>query len=234
MIGTNGRALRSRPNSSFAVIAMLTRLRRPIAPGTKTALSLLIATGFILGLVHAPLLHAQDKPASGTGRAATKPFLRMSEGIVCDTINGYDDYEPLPGAALTSDEKLLVYYRPLDFHTSFDNGSYQAHLTQDVQVRKRGAKKVLWQKLKMVEYLTPKQDLPPSHLYMRNTISLKGLEPGEYDLIIILHDENNEGRTATQIVKFRVIPAADPRKEEKAKDTGEKKEKAKEAPPDPQ
>ena len=65
----------------------------------------------------------------------------------------------------------------------------------------------------MLDYTTPKQDLPPTQIYLRNTISLKGLEPGEYDLIIILHDEVNEGRTATQVVKFRVIPADDPEKE---------------------
>ncbi len=76
-----------------------------------------------------------------------------------------------------------------------------------------GPKKIIWQKLKMLDYTTPKQDLPPTHIYLRNTISLKGLEPGDYDLIIILHDEVNEGRTATQVVKFRVIPADDPQKE---------------------
>ena len=67
----------------------------------------------------------------------------------------------------------------------------------------------------MLDYTTPKQELPPTHVYLRNTISLKGLEPGEYDLIIILHDEVNEGRTATQVVKFRVIPADDPQKKER-------------------
>ena len=40
----------------------------------------------------------------------------------------------------------------------------------------------------MVEY-EPKSEQPPQQLYMRNTISLKGLEPGEYELTIILRDE---------------------------------------------
>jgi hypothetical protein len=183
-----------------------------------------------LGLLFEPpmtpggAVFGQDKPRSQIRKTATKPLLRMSEAIICDTIKGYEDYEPLPGAALTSDEKLLIYYRPSNYHSSLVKGSYQAHLTQDAQVRKRGTKKIIWQKLKMLDYTTPKQDLPPTQIYLRNTISLKGLEPGDYDLIIILHDEVNEGRTVTQVVKFRVIPADDPQKKEKAKETPPDKE----------
>jgi hypothetical protein len=203
---------------------MRMRKTRAIAGGARLGL------GLLLGLPASPggTAFGQDKPPPATRKAATKPLLRMSEAIVCDTIKGYEDYEPLPGAALTSDEKLLVYYRPLNYRSSLDKGSYQAHLTQDAQVRKRGKKGFLWEKLKMVDYTTPKQDLPPTQLYLRNTISLKGLEPGEYDLVITLHDEVNEGRTATQVVKFRVIPADDPRKTKDPK----KKEEAKETPPE--
>lgn len=156
--------------------------------------------------------HAQDKPLTENRKVNTRPFLRMTEAVVCDSIAGYENYKPLPGAALTKDEKLLVYYRPLNFRTSLVNGSYTAHLTQDVKIRRRGSKKVIWEKPKMVDYTTPKSDLPPSLIYMRNTIALKDLPPGEYDLVIVLHDEFNESRTATQSVKFRVVPADDARK----------------------
>ena len=44
-------------------------------------------------------------------------------------------------------------------------------------------------------------------IFLRNTISLKGLKPGDYELIIILHDEIAKGPPATQAVKFRVIAA---------------------------
>ncbi len=201
---------------------MRMRKRRAIAFVGGAWLGLGLFPGLSAG--HFGVAFGQDKPPSETRRPASKPLLRMSEAIVCDTIKGYEDFEPLPGAALTSDEKLLIYYRPSNYRSTLEKGSYQAHLTQDAQVRKRGSKKIIWQKLKMLDYTTPKQDLPPTNIYLRNTISLKGLEPGDYDLIIILHDEINEGRTATQVVKFRVIPADDPRAKEK--------EKAKEAPPE--
>jgi hypothetical protein len=189
-----------------------------------------LGVGLLLGLPAGPTARAfgQDNPPPETKKPATKPLLRMSEAIVCDTIDGYEDYKPLPGAALTSDEKLLIYYRPSNYHSSLVDGYYYAHFTQDAQVRKRGAKKYLWQKLKMVDYTTPKREFPPTQIYMRNTIALKGLEPGEYEIVIILHDEMNEGRTASQVVKFRVIPADDPQKKDKGKD----KEKAKATTPE--
>ncbi len=144
----------------------------------------------------------------------------MSRGVVCSSIDGYEDYEVLPDAAQTSDEKLLVYYRPLGYKSVLVDGLYQAHFTQDAQIRKHGEKAVLRQKLKLLEY-KPKNASPPDYIYLRNTISLKGLPPGDYDLTIILRDEVAKCPAATQVVKFRVIPAQDPRKAGDAKPPGE-------------
>ena len=139
----------------------------------------------------------------------------MTPGIVCSAINGYEDYKVLPKAAQTSDEKLLVYFRPLGFQTEMVDGAYEAHLVPGFQIRKRGQKEVLMQKLKMYEY-KPRNAQPPRYLYMKNAISLKGLPPGDYDLTLILHDEIAKGPPAKQVVKFRIIPADDPGKQEKA------------------
>jgi hypothetical protein len=135
----------------------------------------------------------------------------MSPGVVCSSIDGYEVYERLPGAAMTSDEKLLVYYRPAGYKSVVVDGQYQAHFTQDAQIRKRGEKAILREKRKLLEY-KPRNPYPPTFVYLRNTISLKGLPPGDYDLTIILRDEVASGPPATQVVQFRVIPAQDPRK----------------------
>jgi hypothetical protein len=119
--------------------------------------------------------------SAGASRGDRKSSLRMTPGIVCRTIRGYEDYQVLPKASQTSDEKLLVYFRPLGFQTELVDGAYQAHLVPDFQIRKRGEKGVLLQKLKMYEY-KPRGDQPPRNLYMKNVISLKGLTPGDYDL----------------------------------------------------
>jgi len=153
---------------------------------------------------------AADDPESG---------LKMSRGIVCRSIDGYEVYEPLPDAALTSDEKLLVYYRPVGYKSVLVDGLYEAHFTQDAQIRKRGEKAVLRQKQKLLDY-KPRNASPPQYVYLRNTISLKGLPPGDYDLTIVLRDEVAKCPAATQVVKFRVIPAQDPRKTDAAKRPG--------------
>jgi hypothetical protein len=136
----------------------------------------------------------------------------MSEAIVCRSIEGYEDYEPLPGAALTADEKLLLYFRPVNYRSEQAGGYYQAHFTQDGEIRKKGAKTAIRQKLKVLDYTTPKMERPPELIYLRNTISLKGLEPGEYDFVITLRDEVGKGQPAKQVVRFRVIPANVPQK----------------------
>jgi hypothetical protein len=151
--------------------------------------------------------------AEDTGPSTDDPenTLKMSAGVICRSIDGYEAYEPLPGAALTADEKLLVYYRPEGYKSALVNGFYQAHFTQDAQIRKRGEKSVLRQKKNLLDY-KPRNPSPPQNIFLRNSISLKGLPPGDYDFVIILRDEVAKCRAATQVVKFKVVPAQDPRK----------------------
>ena len=101
----------------------------------------------------------------------------MTPGIVCRSINGYEDYSILPKAAQTSDEKLLVYFRPLGYQMERVDDGYHAHLVPDFQIRKRGQKDVLLQKLKMYEY-KPKNEHPPRLLYMKNSDLAQGACPG--------------------------------------------------------
>jgi hypothetical protein len=155
-----------------------------------------------------------DRPGSQESAHDRDGALRMSPAVVCRSIDGYEAYEELPDAALTADEKLLLYFRPLGHKIDLADGYYRCHLIQDAQIRKRGQKAIVQQKLKLLEY-KPKSRQPPRYIYLRDSISLKGLAPGEYDLTVILHDELAKGPPATQVVKFRVIPAQDPRKAEK-------------------
>ena len=73
----------------------------------------------------------------------------------------------LPGAAQTADEKLLVYYRPLDYKTLQKDGLFTAHLTQDGQVRRQGEKTVLLGKKLLLDY-EPKSPDPLGPIYFRN------------------------------------------------------------------
>jgi hypothetical protein len=159
---------------------------------------------------------AQSDRGSAAEAVEGETSLRMTAGIVCRSIAGYEDYEPLPEAAQTAEEKLLVYFRPTGHRIERVDGFYEAYLVPDFEIRKRGEKAVLRQKLKFYEY-KPKSKEPPRFIYMKNVIALKGLAPGDYDLKIILHDEIAKGPPATQVVKFRIIPPVDLEKAEKEK-----------------
>ena len=160
---------------------------------------------------------ALAKKKAERSRAAKKKTdrdtgLTMEPGVVCKSIDSFEDYQPLPGAAQTSDEKLLVYIRPHGFQTAPADGKVVGHLTIDGEVRKRGEKNVLRQKKKMVE-LKPSAVGHPELVYLKTSVSLKGLSPGEYELTIILHDQLSKGAAATQAIAFKVIPPINPRAE---------------------
>jgi hypothetical protein len=173
--------------------------------------ALLAVVTFLANIGHAerrpkPAPAHPGPPQAEEPADALEAALTMSQAVACSTIDGYEQFESLPGAALTSDEKLLVYYRPLHYRTEHSGSTYRIHLTQDGQIRHRGEKAVLLFKANMVDYdwKSKERDNP---VYIRNTFSLKGLKPGEYDYDIILHDVLAPGEpTAKQTVEFRVVP----------------------------
>jgi hypothetical protein len=178
---------------------------------------------------------APSSDSSDGAAPSPKPGgLRMSRAVVCKSIDGFENYKPLPGAAQTSEEKLLIYYRPLRYKIDFVDGYYRAHLVQDNEVRKRGGKEIVRQKRKVVEY-DPKSKDPLGPIYIRNTISLKGLEAGDYDLTIILRDERDKEAPPTrQVVKFKVIPPHDPRTKQAATKGEDPPEERKDKDPSPE
>jgi hypothetical protein len=161
--------------------------------------------------------HAERKPKPGPAHPGppeisepaedSESTLAMAPAVACLAIDGFEDFQPLPDAALTSDEKLLVYYRPLNYLTAHSGSTYHIHLVQDGQIRRRGEKAVLVSKAKMLDY-DWKSQKPDKPVYLRNTVSLKDLPPGEYDYDITLYDLLAPGEpTARQTLPFRIIPA---------------------------
>jgi hypothetical protein len=155
-----------------------------------------------------PQLGAQEKPArqeeERPEKVAKPVHLRMSPAVACRSIDGYERFEILPARTLTAEEKLLVYYRPLNYKTVQRDNRFTAHLTQDGQVRRKGEKMVLLRKKSLLDY-EPKSANPLGPIYLRNSFSLKGLPPGEYEYDIILRDENEPGPPAIQALKFRIV-----------------------------
>jgi hypothetical protein len=132
--------------------------------------------------------------------------LRMTPAVVCESVAGFRDYVTKDVQVVTRDDKLILYFEPTGFATEKVGRAHRVHLTEDVRLRKHGERKVLWQKDDLLTY-EPKAKTPPTALYCSNTIAVKGCEPGEYDLELILHDRIAKGAPARQIVRFRVKPS---------------------------
>lgn len=154
--------------------------------------------------------------------------LTMSRAVACRSITGFENFEILPFATLTADEKLLIYYRPLRYQVARLGNLNHIHLTQDGQIRRRGEKSVLVRKEKLLDYEF-KDDAPVGQVYLRNTISLKGLKPGEYEFDIILHDKLTKSNVARQTLLFRVV-AADLPKEDESTDPANNKAQSRSKP----
>lgn len=131
--------------------------------------------------------------------------LGMSTAVACRSIDGYEQYERLDAPALTSDEKLLVYYRPRHYKIVRRKQDYVVHFSQDGFIRRKGEKAVVRIKKRLLD-LESVSRASPDFLYLRNTVSLKDLPPGDYEFDIVLRDENAPGSTAKQTLKFRIIP----------------------------
>ncbi|WP_406695363.1 hypothetical protein V5E97_30500 [Singulisphaera sp. Ch08] len=142
--------------------------------------------------------------------------LSMTSPVACRSIEGFEDFERLPGAALTADEKLLIYYHPLNYRIVKTGNSNHIHLTQAGQIRRRGEKAVLLRKENLLDFEL-KVDFPPNPIYLKNIVSLKGLKPGEYDYDLILRDKHAPTQLAKDTLPFRIVAPAFPKDEETAK-----------------
>lgn len=131
----------------------------------------------------------------------------MSPPVACKEVRGFGDYDPLSAPALTSDEKLLVYFQPRHYKTARVGEKYEAHFVQEGRIRRRGAKGVIWSKPKLLDFTASSVD-PPRQVYLRNTISLKGLKPGEYDYDVVLHDAVGRSASAVRTLPFTIVEAA--------------------------
>jgi hypothetical protein len=169
-------------------------------PTTSDAVRWAIVTALVLALAEV---------AGAAGDPTEQADLSMTDAVVCSTIHGFDDFEARPAPKLTADEKLLVYYKPLNYRVDSKGQRYLLHLTQDGRIRRRGEKAVLWKKSKLLDYDVDSVDSPGT-VYLTNSVALKQLRPGEYDYEITLRDERDGGRVATQILKFEIIPTPTP------------------------
>jgi hypothetical protein len=164
----------------------------------------------LIGRIVIAILSALVGPAQGpvpavASRSPDAPRLEMSKAVACSRVNGFEDYVPLPEPKLTSEDKLKVYFRPINFKVEPFKTRYRARFTEDGRVRRKGEKTPLSKEDKLLDY-EDTFDSPTYQIYLVNNIGLKNLPPGDYEFEIILHDGLVEGSSATQTIPFTIIP----------------------------
>lgn len=184
-----------------------------VLPTTYVLFCCFAAVAMTHGSEDEPLKAKPDSSAQKV-EDETAERLAMTPPVACRSIEGFEDFEPLPGAALTADEKLLVYYHPLNYRVLTTGKAHHIHLVQAGQIRRRGEKAVLLRKENLLDFEL-KVDFPPNPIYLKNIVSLKGLKPGDYDYDVILRDKHAPTQVAKQTLQFRVVAAALPKDEDK-------------------
>ncbi|WP_435010651.1 hypothetical protein P12x_001930 [Tundrisphaera lichenicola] len=133
------------------------------------------------------------------------PRFDMSKGVVVSRVNGLDDFVELAEPRLTSEDKLKVYFRPLNYKVEPFKKRYRASFTEDGRIRRKGEKNPIAKEDKLLEYEDVFDD-PTYRIYLVNTIGLKSLPPGDYEFDITLHDVLDEGSSARQSIPFTIVP----------------------------
>jgi hypothetical protein len=134
--------------------------------------------------------------------------LSLTDPVACRSIAGYDDYDALDEASLTKDEKLMVYIRPMNYEFEREGERFTAHLVEDVNIRRKGQKKVFWARKGVLDYKA-ESEMPPDHIYLGTTISLKQLPVGEYTAEVVVRDKlrpaDDKDAVASKTLTFRVV-----------------------------
>ncbi len=130
--------------------------------------------------------------------------LTMSKPVACSKINGHNDYVELGEAIVSLDEKLLVYTNVTGYTVRQEKQKHRVHLVEDVNLRKKGEKRVIWGRKKLLDFVG-ESDTPPAHVFLGTTIGVKQLKPGEYEAEFLLRDEFGAELQARQTLAFKVV-----------------------------
>lgn len=115
-----------------------------------------------------------------------KGKLGVQEFTLCAKVLNYASFYPLQENKIKRGTKLLLYYEPINWFTSFRQSRYEFYLTQDV-ILESAAGEVLFDRsgLLSMHYNTGK---PILDIYMTNDFDLGQLPAAKYRYIIVLHD----------------------------------------------
>lgn len=139
-------------------------------------------------------------------QSESKAQFELTKAVLCTEVRGYRDFDRMAEPKLTRDDKLLIYCEPSGFSVERvkpDQG-YRAHLTSSGRIRRRGKKEKLFERKDLLDYDVTAA-FPPKRIYLKTSLQIKGLSPGDYEFDLIVNDALDETNSVTQVVPFTVI-----------------------------
>lgn len=132
---------------------------------------------------------------------------RVSDPIVCRSVEGLKKYVRRDPPELTTYDKLVVYLEPTGFATRIVDGKRKATFVQNGRVRATGSKKVVIERSELLRF-EPEVFGPGATFYLAATVGFKNMPPGDYVLELETVDEAAEpDRKVSQTVPFRIVKA---------------------------
>lgn len=130
---------------------------------------------------------------------------RVSEPVVCKSVEGLKKYVRRDPPELTTYDKLIVYVEPTGFATRDVEGKRKAAFVQNGRVRAVGSKKIVIERSELLRF-EPEVFGPGATFYLAATVGFKNMPPGDYVLELETMDEAAEpDRKVTQTVPFRIV-----------------------------
>lgn len=126
--------------------------------------------------------------------------LGISNLYLCSKISSFSQFVPLEGKVIPADGKLLLYYEPENVYTKRLDNRYEFSISQDAIILQGDQE--IFRKDKMLQYtLNTRQ--PTMDLFVQNTLTVGSLPPGDYILMIVLHDEY-KNQDVTERIPFTI------------------------------
>lgn len=132
---------------------------------------------------------------------------RVSEPVVCKSVEGLKKYVRRDPPELTTYDKLIIYVEPTGFATRTVEGKRKATFVQNGKVRASGSKKVVIERSELLRF-EPEVFGPGATFYLAATVGFKNMPPGDYVLELETVDEAAEpDRKVSQTVPFKIVKA---------------------------
>jgi len=115
---------------------------------------------------------------------------------------GYGMYNPRENGTFKAGEPMVVYVEPLGFGHRLVNGIHQIAIDVDLVITDRKGKELLSREgFGNFELNSRRKN---REFYMKLTLSLKGAPPGDYILVLPIHDRVRNTK-ATVSLPFRIV-----------------------------